>query len=88
MSCAQPGAQFLKRDVWPARHLGREGVVMGRELELLVVALRPGLGLAGGLAPVQRIVDVGDADLELSRHRLGRQPPSMAAKTRLRRSLE
>jgi len=45
----QPRAQLLQRDVRPPRHLGRDRGVMRRQLQLLPVALRPGLGLAGRL---------------------------------------
>ena len=68
----QPGPQLVQRHVRPQRHLGRDRRVMVRELERLPVALRPGLGLAGRGAPAQRLVDVGHADLEQLRCRLGR----------------
>jgi hypothetical protein len=68
----QPRPQFLERDIRPGRHRGGDRRVMRRQLQLLLVALRPGLGLAGGLAPGQRLVDIGHADLEQRRHGLGR----------------
>jgi hypothetical protein len=68
----QPGAQLLQRRVGPTRHLGRNRRVKGLQLERLLIALRPRLGLAGGRAPGQGLVDVGHADLEQLRHGLGR----------------
>jgi hypothetical protein len=68
----QPGAQLLQGDVRPGRHLGGDGLVQVLELERLLVALRPRLGLAGGRAPGQGLVDVGDADLEQPGGGLGR----------------
>ena len=72
VSRQQPGSQLLQGDVRPTRHLGRDRVVMRCQLECLPVALRSRLGLAGGAAPAQRLVDVGDTDLEQLRHHLSR----------------
>jgi len=64
----QPCPQLFQRHVRPACDLGGDGSMMLLELERLPVALRSGLGLAGGAAPTQRLVDIGDADLELPGH--------------------
>ena len=68
----QPGPQLLQGDVRPPRHLGRDRSVMRGQLERLVITLRPRLALARGGAPAKRLVDVGDADLELPSHAPGR----------------
>src|SRR4051812_40641823 len=57
----QPDAQLVQDGVRPLGHLGPDRVVMRRELELLMVALRPRLGFTGRRASAQRLVDVGNA---------------------------
>ena len=70
----QPCPQLFQRHVRPARDLGGDGSMMLLELERLPVALRPRLGLAGGAAPAQSLVDVRHADLKQRGHDLGRAP--------------
>src|SRR3954452_17867993 len=70
----KPGAQLVQSRIRALRYLGPDRIVMSHKLELLVVAPRPRLGLAGRSAPAEHLVALGDADPGTLGHRPRRSP--------------